>query len=93
MRKRVITRSIVLHHVTAYTFDKANKKMDEKSYTIVGDYETKDIETLIREQVKTDGLALIEFTIDEQETVIRSMSEADFYANSVTITRGAKTEE
>lgn len=92
MRKRVITRSIVLSHVTAFTFDKANKKMEEKLYTIIGDYETKDIETLLREEVKADGLALVEYSVSSQETVIRSMSEADFYANSVTITRGAKEE-
>lgn len=90
MRKRVITRTIVLFHVTAYTFDKSTKKMEEKSYTIIGDYEPKDIITLIREQVAADGLALVEYTIDGQEAVLRSMSEVDFYNNSVTVTRGTK---
>ena len=88
MRERNITRTIVINHITAYVFDKATKAMKESELSVIGDYANNEIRTIVQKMVKDAGAVLADFDIREKETVIRSMSEADFYNNSVTITRG-----
>lgn len=89
MRIRNITRTVVVNHVTAYIYNKATKAMEERKFSIVGDYEDKDVESIIKTKVKDLGVgALADFEITEKESVIRSMTEEDFYNASVTVTRG-----
>ena len=87
MRTRNITRTIIVNNVTAYIFNKATKAMDEKKYNIVGDYEDKDIETLVKAKVKEDGFILADYEIASKESLLRSMTEEDFFNASKTITR------
>lgn len=88
MRARNITRTIVVNHVTAFIYNKETKSMSEKNLSIVGDYEEKDIESLVKAKVKDAGEgALADYEITEKESVLRSMSEEDFYNASTTITR------
>lgn len=88
MRERNITRTIVINHITAYVFDKATKAMKESELSVIGDYADNDIKAIVQKMAKDAGAVLADFDIREKETVIRSMSEEDFYNNSVTITRG-----
>lgn len=89
MRARNITRTVIVNHVTAYVYNKASKAMEEKNLSIIGDYEDKDIETLVKAKVKESGVgALADYEVTERESVLRSMSEEEFYNSSVTITRG-----
>ena len=87
MRTRNITRTIIVNHVTAYIFNKVTKAMDEKTYHIVGDYDEKDVETLVKAKVKEDGLILADYEIVNRESLLRSMTEEDFFNASKTITR------
>lgn len=87
MRARNITRTVIVNHVTAFVFNKETKAMVEQKLNIIGDYEDKDVESLVKSKVKTDGGALVDFDITEKESVLRSMSEEDFYNASKTITR------
>lgn len=89
MRVRNITRTVIVNHVTAYVYNKVSKAMDEKNIFIVGDYDEKDLESIIKAKVKESGAgALADYEVTEKESVLRSMSEEDFYNSSVTITRG-----
>lgn len=89
MRTRNITRTIVINHVIAFIYNKETKSMTEKNLSIVGDYEHKDIESIVKVKVKDMGEGtLADYEITEKESVLRSMSEEEFYNNSVTITRG-----
>ena len=92
MRERNITRTITVNHINAYVFDKVTKAMKESELAVIGDYAENDIRNIVKAMVKDTGAVLADYEIREKETVIRSMSEADFYNNSVTITRGAKDE-
>lgn len=92
MRARNITRTVIVNHVTAYVYNKVSKAMDEKNISIVGDYDEKGLESIIKAKVKESGVGtLADYEVKERESVLRSMSEEDFYNSSVTITRG-KTE-
>lgn len=90
MRERNITRTITVNHITAYVFDKATKAMKESELAVVGDYSENDIKNIVKAMVKDTGAVLADYEVREKETVIRSMSEVDFYNNSVTVTRGTK---
>lgn len=88
MRARNITRTIVVNHVTAFVYNKASKAMEEKNFSVVGDYDEKDIESIVKAKVKESGAgALADYEVTERESVLRSMSEEDFYNASTTIIR------
>lgn len=92
MRARNITRTVIVNHVIAFVYNKASKAMEEKNFSVVGDYDEKDIESIVKAKVKESGAgALADYEVIERESVLRSMSEEDFYNSSATITRG-KTE-
>lgn len=87
MRIRNITRTVVINHVTATVYNRSTKEVAEKNYDIIGDYEAKDVESLLRKDIKAEGFSLVDYETEKEE-VIRSMTEEMFFNLSETITRG-----